>query len=237
MVTTLKLDQRVVAIVQARAASGRLPGKVLREVAGRPMVAYLIDRLRHAEGLDDVMLATSVEASDDSVAAVAGNEGCRCYRGPLDNVAARLLGAARAAGADAFVRVSGDSPLLDPKLVSRAVALYREGEAEIVSNVVVRTYPKGQSVEVVATETLARALPQFSASDREHVTKHFYRQADRFRIVGFERDVSLAHVQMSVDVAEDFQRFERIVTSMQRPHWTYGLDEVLALVEPVTGAA
>jgi spore coat polysaccharide biosynthesis protein SpsF len=227
----------VVALVQARASSARLPGKVLREVAGRPMVAYLLDRLRQAAGLDEVVLATSDHASDDAVAAVAEKEGCQCYRGPLDDVAGRLLGAARATAADAFVRLSGDSPLLDPRLVSRAVSLYGQRDAEIVSNVLARTYPKGQSVEVVATETLARALPQFSDADREHVTTYFYRHQDRFRIVGFQRDVSLAHVQMSVDEPEDFHRFERIVASMQRPHWTYGLDEVLALAEPVTGVA
>ena len=229
--------RRIVAIVQARANSARLPGKVLRQVVGRPIVAYLIERLRHASGLDDVVLATSDEGSDDALAAVATKEGYRCYRGPLDNVAKRLLGAARAAGADAFVRLSGDSPLLDANLVSRAVALYREGDAEIVSNVLVRTYPKGQSVEVIDTETLAQALTQFSDSDREHVTTYFYRHLDRYRIVGFQSERSLAHMQLSVDEPEDLERFERIVAHMQRPHWTYGLDEVLDLAERVTAAA
>jgi spore coat polysaccharide biosynthesis protein SpsF len=235
MVTAGNPDARIVALVQARANSARLPGKVLRPVGGRPMVAYLLERLRHATGIDDVVLATSERASDDALAAVAAKEGCGCYRGPLDNVATRLLGAARNAGAHAFVRLSGDSPLLDVELISRAVALYREGAAEIVTNVLVRTFPKGQSVEVIDTETLGRALPEFTVSDREHVTTYFYRNPTNFRIVGFERDFPLPHVQTSVDVEDDFRRLEHIVGRMQRPHWTYGLDEILELGETMAG--
>jgi spore coat polysaccharide biosynthesis protein SpsF len=103
-------------IVQARMSSSRLPGKVLREVQGRALLGHLLDGLRQAKGPDTLLVATSVDPSDDAV-----------WRGPLDDVAARFLGAAEAASLDAAVRICADSPLLDPALVDQAVALFRLG--------------------------------------------------------------------------------------------------------------
>src|SRR4051794_2173021 len=111
------------AVVQARSGSTRLPGKVLREVGGRPLLAYLLERLEHAVLIDGVVVATSDDASDDSVVAFCRTVGADCHRGPVADVAGRILGAVRERDLDAFVRISGDSPLLDQGLVDRAVAL------------------------------------------------------------------------------------------------------------------
>src|SRR5690606_3770927 len=159
----------ILAIVQARFSSRRLPGKVLAPVAGKPMLAWLLERLAHVEGLDEICVATSRDVSDDAVATFCRAESIDCHRGSLEGVAARLLEAAETRGADAFVRVNGDSPLLDPRIVSRAVSLYRKFEPDLVSNVLVRSFPKGQSVEVVRTATLKSALDDIAdAEDREH---------------------------------------------------------------------
>ena len=195
------------------------------------MVGYLFDRLKRAPALDGIVLATSDDPADDAVAAFAQMEGIALFRGPLNDVASRILGAADAAGATAFLRVSGDSPLLDPAIVNRAIALFRTQRPDIVSNVVKRTFPKGQSVEIVDTETFRNAAGSFeTAADREHVTPYFYRHCDRYRIVGFERAMSAGQVQLSVDTETDFRRFETLVGQMTRPHWDYGLDEILDLL-------
>lgn len=223
---------RVWAIIQARMSSRRFPGKVLAPICGQPMLGYLFDRLDCCLGLDGVCVATSDAASDDQIAEYCALHDIPCYRGKLDDVAARLLAAADERAADALVRINGDSPLLDPNLVTHAVNLFRSHRPDLVSNVVIRTFPKGQSVEVLKTATLRATLPRFaSADEHEHVTLHYYRNAGSFQIVSFERDVKAALVQLSVDTREDFARVERLVTRFKRPHWTYGIDEILGMLE------
>ena len=213
-------------------SSRRLPGKVLMPLAGKPMLGWMIERLEHCDALDGLCVATSAEASDDAVATYCATCGVVCYRGELDDVARRLLRAADTMRADAIVRISGDSPLLDASVVSDAVALYRRALPDLASNVVVRTFPKGQSVEVLNVNTLRAALPDFDgAGDNEHVMTYFYGNADRFRIASLQRDANASTIQLSVDTAEDFARVARLIGRFTRPHWTYGVDELLGMLE------
>lgn len=223
---------KIVAIVQARMSSRRLPGKVLMPLAGKPMLGWLLERLAHCEALDGLCVATSTDTSDDAVAAYCASLGVACHRGELDNVALRVLRALETSGAGAFVRISGDSPLMDIAVIADAVALYRRTTPDLASNVVVRTFPKGHSVEVLNTNTFRAALPDFDgAGDNEHVTTYFYRNADRFRIASLQRKADASSIQLSVDTVEDFARAERLVARFTRPHWTYGVDELLGMLE------
>lgn len=213
-------------------SSQRLPGKVLKPLAGRPMLSWLIDRLQHCDALDGICIATSQECSDDPVAAFCKERNVHCWRGELDNVALRVLKAAEAMQADAMVRISGDSPLIDVAVVSEVVALFRQERPDLASNVVVRSFPKGQSVEVLDVESFRAALPSFDrAGDNEHVTTYFYRNAERFRIASLQRVADRSKIQLSVDTAEDFARAERLFGRFTRPHWTYGVDEIVGMLE------
>lgn len=216
--------------IQARASSARLPGKVLKTVGGKPLLQYLVERLRH--GLNDcsLVLATSDGADDDAVASLGERLGVRVERGSLDDVVDRFLGAARRCGVASFVRLSGDSPLLDPALVDRAAGLFDEERADLVTNVFPRSFPKGQSVEVIAVEALERAAAASGdAEDREHVTRYLYQHADRFRIRNFAHEPNCGDMQLSVDTAADFDLFCAMVARMTRPHWDYGVDELIEL--------
>jgi spore coat polysaccharide biosynthesis protein SpsF len=196
------------------------------------MLGRLLDRLGHVRGIDGVCVATSDAPSDDSIAAFCAANATRCYRGQLDNVAARLLKVATELKADAFVRVNGDSPLLDPELVTQAIDLFRSKMPDLVSNVVVRTFPKGQSVEVIDTARMRAALPYFNGSDEyEHVTAHFYRNAVRFRIVSFERAENVSSLQLSVDTEDDLARVRNIYARFERPPWSYGVDEIIGMLK------
>jgi spore coat polysaccharide biosynthesis protein SpsF len=221
------MSMRVGAVVQARMTSRRLPGKVLAPLAGRPALVWLLERLERAEGLDGVVVATSDDATDDPVAAFCAEQRTPVFRGPLEDVAGRMLQAARAHGFEALVRLSGDSPLLDQRLVSHAAGLVRETGADLVTNVQPRTFPPGQSVEVLTAEALARALGGMSPEEREHVTGPLY-QAD-IRIVRFAADPPRIDVRLTLDTAEDHARLEAILVAMRRPHWEYGWEDVLAL--------
>lgn len=217
---------RVGAVVQARMSSQRLPAKVLAPLAGRPALDWLLERLEHASTLDAIIVATSQEPGDDAVAQFAAARGTDCHRGPLHDVAGRVIGAAREHRLDALVRVNGDSPLLDQRLVDRGVTLLRETGADLVTNVRPRTFPPGQSVEVVMTDALVRAHSRDATEeDREHVTAPLY--AGGFEIVRFEADPPRTKPPLTLDTADDRERLEGIILGMERPHHTYTWEELL----------
>jgi spore coat polysaccharide biosynthesis protein SpsF len=199
-------------IVPARMNSQRLPGKPLRAIAGKPLLQWVIESLKHVEHAGEVVVATSTDRRDDALADWCAARGCACHRGPLDDVAARVLEAARARHAEAFVRVSGDSPLIDPALVTQAIAIFRRGDADLVTNVQQRTFPKGNSVEVVRISVLDRQLKRFGTQeDREHVTTVLYRHPELVRIVNFASDTPAGQIQLSVDSSDDLHLVERIL--------------------------
>jgi spore coat polysaccharide biosynthesis protein SpsF len=218
------------AVIQARCSSQRLPGKVLRQIDGRTLLDFLLERLARCRGLSRIVVATSTDGSDDALAAFCRSRSIVFYRGALDDVLGRFVAVAGQLGEPALVRINGDSPLLDPAIVDEAVRLFEEGGADIVTNVHPRSFPKGQSVEVLAVTALRRAAEQSDdPSDREHVTRFFYRRPEQFRIRNFKREPAAADIQLSVDTPEDFAALERVVAQMRRPQAEYGLDEILAL--------
>jgi len=220
----------VAAIVQARLGSSRLPGKVLAEVSGKPLLEYLLERLEHAENLDAIVVATSDDPSDDPLVSFCAARGTDCHRGPLDDVARRTLDAVNERRLAAFVRISADSPLLDPSLVDRAVALLGDNEADLATNIFPRTFPHGQSVEVFDSDAFRRgAAAMVDAHDREHVTPYFYRHADEFQINSFTHEPDLSSLQLAVDTPDDLGMFASLVGAMSRPHWEYALEELVQL--------
>jgi spore coat polysaccharide biosynthesis protein SpsF len=218
-------------VVQARMSSTRLPGKVLQPLAGRPVLSYLLERLARARTPDETIVATSDEPEDDPIARLAGELGVHVHRGPLLDVAGRFGQVAERFELDALARVSGDSPLLDPAIVDRAVELFRAGDWELVTNVFPRSFPVGQSVEVLARGALERVLADTAgdADAREHVTRHIYFNPAGFRIQNFRHERDESAVRLAVDSREDLLRIERIVTAMDSPQVEYGLAELLRL--------
>ena len=171
-------------------SSRRLPGKVLANVGGRPMLAWLVERVRRCRNISAFAIATSVNRSDDGIASLAAELDVPVVRGDLHDVVSRFLSAADQFNAEAFVRLNGDSPLLDPKLIDTAVSLFESGAFDVVTNVHPRSFPKGQSVEVVSMPALRLLAAQTGdLEDREHVTRYFYRCADAFpRASGFNNE-------------------------------------------------
>jgi spore coat polysaccharide biosynthesis protein SpsF len=189
-----------------------LPGKVLLPMLGRPMLAHLLDRLRTIDALAGIVVATSLLPSDNPVAEFARAERVDVWRGALDDVLGRVAGAAAANRASAVVRISGDSPLLDPRIVRHAIELFGKVPADLVTNVFPRSFPRGQSVEVLSREALDRVAGEAIADeDREHVTRFLYAHPDRFTIVNFRHQPPRPELQLSVDSREDFYRAEELL--------------------------
>ncbi len=178
---------RTVCISQARMTSTRLPGKVLMEAAGRPLLAHHLGRLARCRRIDALVLATTVNAADDPVADLAESLGATVFRGDEQDVLSRYAGAAAAAGAEVVVRVTADCPLIDPVLVDLAVAAFLAGREERPPldylNVDVGRFPRGLDAEVFTRAALDEAAAVAAdPAEREHVTAYIYRRPDRFRL-------------------------------------------------------
>jgi spore coat polysaccharide biosynthesis protein SpsF len=227
----------MLAIVQARMSSRRLPGKVLRPLAGRPVLAWLLDRLRTAERVDRVIVATSDGTDDDAICAFCSEVGIECFRGSLDDVAERLAAAAEWAGEAAFVRICGDSPLMASDVVDEIVALFEIARVDLATNVQIRTFPKGTSVEAVSVSALRRARSMMQPGEAEHVTPVFYRRPQDFRIVNLTSGGDFGDVQMSVDTEADFALAERMISGLRGRAGRPGLADLVALRERCCGEA
>jgi spore coat polysaccharide biosynthesis protein SpsF len=212
---------KVAALVQARTGSTRLPGKVLADVGGIPLIAHSLRRLREAGRVDEVMLATTDHASDDALVEVAEREAVAVFRGSEHDVLSRLRGAAESASADAVVRITGDCPLLDPAVVDRVVGALVDApkHSDYASNVLSRTYPKGLDTEALWIDTLRR-IDELATSEqaREHVTWFAYRERpDLFTLRSVEGDEDRSDLDWSVDTAEDLERIRALVAVLDRP--------------------
>jgi spore coat polysaccharide biosynthesis protein SpsF len=223
---------RTVAILQARAGSSRLPGKVLKPLLGRPMLARQLERVRRAERLDALVVATSVDAADDAIAQLCAGEGVDCHRGSLDDVLDRFYGAAQAQGAEAVVRLTGDCPLADPQLIDALVEFFFAGDYDYASNAVPPTFPDGLDAEVFRFDCLRQAWQEAKLpSQREHVTPFIYNHPERFHIGSYRNPVDLSHLRWTVDEAEDFEMVSRVYAELYPANPRFGWQDVLQLLE------
>lgn len=199
-------------VIQARLSSKRLPRKMLKPLLGRPLLHWVIFRVKQSVTARDIIVATSDRPEDDAIVEFSKKAGVEYFRGDLENVQSRFVGIVRKSQALAFVRISGDSPMIDSTLIDQAVTRYQNGNYDLVTNVQRRTFPKGQSVEVVRSETfLSTTSMGRSTSDLEHVTRYYYENGSKFRILNFESDVNYGQVQLSVDTFQDFMRMEQLM--------------------------
>jgi spore coat polysaccharide biosynthesis protein SpsF len=203
-----------VAIIQARMGSSRLPGKILAELAGQPMLARCVARLGRAQMLDDLLVATTTSPVDDVTTELCATRGWRCFRGSEDDVLDRYYQAARLQDMDVVVRVTSDCPFIEPEIVDRVIREFSERQPDVdyASNVIPeRTYPRGLDVEVFTVRALERAWREDdNAAWREHVTEYITRNPDRFRLHGVCHPENLSQWRWTVDTAEDL-RFARLI--------------------------
>jgi spore coat polysaccharide biosynthesis protein SpsF (cytidylyltransferase family) len=195
---------KTLAIVQARMSSTRLPGKVLLPLGGHTLIGFMLERVKRARMVDEIVLATSTDASDDALAHAVQALGVAVYRGSLDDVLSRFAGAAEGRGADVAVRLTGDCPLIDPALIDAAVAHLREPGLDYVCNGEPPSYPDGLDVEAFTVQALLQAHAQARLpSEREHVTPYLRAHPQRFRAGNVRGAVDLSALRWTVDHADD----------------------------------
>ena len=220
----------VVAIIQARMGSSRLPGKSLAEIEGRPMLWHVIQRVKRAGLVDRVVVATSVSPADDAIEKMCRENDVPCYRGSENDVLDRFYGAARGEKASQVVRITADCPLIDPEVIDRVVRRFQRGDLDYASNVMVRTYPDGLDTEIFSFSALERAWHEAGkASEREHVTP--YLRSDKFRIANVENILEFAHLycRWTVDEQEDLE-FVRAVYRAFHGRESFLMKDILQLL-------
>lgn len=224
---------KVVAIIQARMASTRLPGKALLDIAGRPMLEHVFTRAARARTVDEVWVATARDPANDPIAALCQRRGWPLFRGPEEDVLDRYLGCARAAAADVVVRLTSDCPLLDPAIVDAVVeALLRE-QADYASNTLPpRSHPRGLDAEAFTRDALEQAGREARAPhEREHVTPYLYRADRPFRLVAVRGERDGSQYRWTVDTPEDLALVRRVAEHFGAALDAAGWREVLAAVE------
>lgn len=205
-----------VAIVVARMDSTRLPGKVLRDACGRPVIDYVLTRTSRIKGINQVVVATTTRSVDDPLVAYLLARNTLCFRGAADDVAKRLLDCAREYEADHFIRVNADSPFVDYELIDEALKVCFERELDFVTNLIGRTFPYGIAVEIIRTQMFEQIYPHIThASEREHPTKYLYNHLALFRTWSMTSPhPDLASIRLVIDTPEDFVMFQRLVTAL-----------------------
>lgn len=195
---------RIVAIIQARMGSTRLPGKVLADVAGRTMLARVVRRVRRAGRLDEVVVATTTAAGDEPVVEHCQRLGVACFRGQEDDVLDRYYRAATAHAADAVVRITSDCPLIDPEVIDRVVGAFLDRQPDYASNTLRRTWPRGLDTEVTTTAALSRAWREAAEPyQRVHVTPYLYQHPEHFTLLAVTGEEDLSAGRWTVDTGED----------------------------------
>lgn len=222
---------RIVATIEARMRSTRLPGKVLLPILGRPMLEWMIERLRRVPRLDAIVIATTTDESCDPIEVLANQLGVGCLRGSEDDVLDRVLQAAHSAQADVIVELTADCPLIDPQLTTETIEAFLAAEVDYAANCLREPYPRGLDVQVFPTKVLEEvARTTNDPADREHVSLYIYEHPERFRLLNVPAGpAEAADLRLTVDTPEDFALVARIFETLHPIKPQFGLPEILKL--------
>ncbi|MDP3747028.1 MAG: glycosyltransferase family protein [Phenylobacterium sp.] len=223
----------IAAIVQARMSSTRLPGKVLADLAGAPMIGRQIERLNRARAIDRLIVATSDDPSDDGLAAYLTGAGVEMFRGSLQDVLGRFAGAAASLDEDDLVvRLTADCPLTDPELIDAMIGKQLATHADYTATTLpTRTYPKGLDAEVMSVGALRLAAAEaVDPYEREHVTPFIYRRPDRFTLGGVSQGRDEGEVRWTVDRPDDLDFVRAVYEALYREGEHFTSDDIRRLV-------
>lgn len=205
---------KIIATIEARMNSSRLPGKVMMEIGGIPSLGYMINRVRQSNKIENIVIATTTNEADTTIVEYARTiEGIYYTRGSENDVMGRVIQAGQEHEADIIVELTGDCPLIDPNIIDKAINLFLENDVEYVSNVDIRSYPDGMDVQVMRLDTLIDSYKRTeSALEREHVTLNIRKDKGRYRRIDMiaEKEIYWPDLGLTLDEKEDLQ-FLRLV--------------------------
>lgn len=221
---------KIVATIEARMGSTRLPGKVLLPAAGKPLLEHLVERLRRVPRLDGIVMATTVQSRDDPIVRLSKQIGIGFFRGSEDDVLGRVLGAARASYADVIVEITSDCPLIDPKIVELCIERYCGLEADFVANFLKPSYPIGMAAQVFATNILDQvAKTTQEPVNREHPSIYIYRHPEKYRLMNVSAppEHTRPKLRLTLDTIEDYQVIRSIFEALYPQKETFDLTDTI----------
>ena len=226
------MKPKVLAIIQARMSSSRLPGKVLLDLNGEPMILRIVDRLKKALTVDEIIVATSLDESDNQLFEFLHSKKIECFRGDLEDVLSRFMGVLNRSDAEVVIRITADCPLVMPKLVDQMVNDFLRLGLDYLSNTITPTFPDGLDVEIFTKEALLRlnAL-SLSSQEREHVTLGIRNRPEQFTLSNFVGKTDLSSLRWTVDYEEDFIFISEVYSHFEKRESDFEYDEVLHLLE------
>lgn len=202
----------MLAIIQARTNSRRFPKKILHLIKGRPLIQHVIERVKKSKSVKDIIVATSKNKSDDNLISFLKKKKINYFRGSLHNVASRFLQIAKIKNKKYFIRVSGDSPLISPKIINQAIKLHKKNlKYDLITNIFPRSFPHGQSVEIIKTSILKNNIKKMNKSELEHVTQFFYINNPKFLIKNFMSTRKNEAIKLAVDTRADLKNIIKLI--------------------------
>lgn len=225
---------KVVAIIQARIGSTRLSGKIMKELCGKTVLEHVINRVKLARNIDEIIIATTIEENDDIVEKEAKKCGVTVFRGSEENVLSRYYFAAQRANADVVVRITSDCPLIDPEVTGDVINYYLEHNLDIVTNGGIdlkeRTYPRGLDTEVFSYNQLENAyLKATKQYQREHVTPYIYENSTK--VFYFKNNTDYSYYRWTLDTPEDYKLIKCIYERLYSGHHNFRWKDVLKLFD------
>ncbi|MEW6715910.1 MAG: glycosyltransferase family protein [Chloroflexota bacterium] len=222
----------VVAIIQARMGSTRLPGKTLVDIVGKPLLGHVIERVQACQTIEDIVVATTTAVEDQPILDLAGQYGVMHYTGSEEDVLDRFYQAAINTSAEVIVRITADDPFKDPQVIDHIVSYFlHHPELDYASNTVEPTYPEGLDVEVFSFKALETAWQEAQRlSDREHVTPYIWRNPQTFCIANIKHHTDLSHLRWTLDYEEDLH-FTRAVYEHLYGGKVFLMEDILILLQ------
>lgn len=216
--------------IQVRMDSMRLPGKALKEIAGKSLLEILIERLRRVTKASTACVLTTINAVDGPIIALCQKLQIPFFRGSQKDVLGRYYACALERKPDRIVRITADCPLMDPAIVDEVITVFSQ-EVDYVSNTMARTFPRGMDVEVFSVAALERAhLQAKSDSEREHVTLYMYRHPEQFRLRNVSLAKDLSFLRLTVDTQEDFDTVKNIFYNLYPQNPFFTLQDIIEAV-------
>lgn len=193
----------MLVIVQARSSSRRFPRKILHRIYGKTLIEHVILKINKSKNVSNIVVATSKNKCDDNLVKLLKNNNINYFRGELKNVAKRLLRVAEKYKKKYFMRINADSPLIDFRLIDLSIKIFLKKKYDLITNVFPRSFPPGQSVEIIKTSILKKNIKKMNKIELEHVTSFFYDKYKNFSIKNFSTKKKLARMKLSVDTKKD----------------------------------
>lgn len=225
---------KIIAIVQARMGSERLPGKVMLEIGGKSILSHVIARLKQSRFIDEIVIATTIDRKDDVIVEETKGLGIKFFRGSVENVLLRYYYAALENNADIIIRITSDCPLIDPKVIDKVITIYKENEYEIVANASSdsseRTFPRGLDVEVFSFKQLEKAyINAIEDYQKEHVTPYIYENTNNLYI--YKNNIDYSKHRWTLDTEEDFELICKIYDELYKGTHDFYLCDIIELFE------